>query len=246
MWKRIWEKVEPFRPPLPGDQPEVFPGAGDRVVLLHGLWRSHKAMALIGRDLNANGFEVVNVPYRSFVDPLDDIVDQVRGHLERLAPKATHFVTHSMGGIVVRRMAQRFPELVQGRVVMLAPPNHGSEVMDWLSDVPGIRWVLGPGGLALGTQEVVQELPSGTPSPETAVIMGCRSINPVFRQFLPGDNDGTVTVEGGRLDDLEHFSVCEVGHARVMLQPEVVDLVRAFLQEGRFSEKQSPVGEKSA
>ena len=232
MWDRIKKGWESFRPPLPGDAPDYFAGEGERVVLLHGLWRSHKAMGLLAEDLQQEGFEVVNIPYRSFLDPLDEIVGEVQGILAALPEKRTNFVTHSMGGIVVRRLAQRFPGTVNGRVVMLAPPNQGSELVDWLEDVPGIRYFLGPAGLELATQKVRSQLPQSPPSLETAVIMGDGGFNPLFQSLLPGENDGTVTVEGGKLEGLEHFSVLKAGHARTMLRPEVISQVKCFLNHG--------------
>ena len=145
-------------PPAPWHRPRVREAEGERVVLLHGLWRSVWAMDGVAEMLHGEGFESWNVPYASFRKPLDEIVHDVAKEIGS-SDKTTHFVTHSMGGIVVRLLADRYPELVTGRIAMLAPPNQGSEIIDWLSDSFVGQWALGPGGMALSTENIPREVP---------------------------------------------------------------------------------------
>ena len=216
-------------PPLPWHRPRHRNGEGERVILIHGLWRSVWAMESTSRFLNKRGFETLNVPYPSFRKSLDEIVDLIG---EAIGPsnKPTHFVTHSMGGIVLRCLAERYPELVTGKTVMLAPPNQGSEIIDWLEDSPLGRLSLGPGGMSLSTANVSQNLPGLPPGRETYVIMGKRDRTRIFRSMFDGANDGVVTVAGGRLPGVTHLDVVDADHTFIMGEDEVLEKVARYLQ----------------
>lgn len=186
-------------------------------------------MDIPARRLHQAGFETVNLPYASFRKPLEELVDDVAGALPP-SEKVTHFVTHSMGGIVLRCLARRHPGLVTGKVIMMAPPNQGSEIIDWLADSPLARWSLGPGGMQLSTRFVREKVPDFPPGREINVIMGRRAVFPVFSFLLPGENDGIVTVEGGRMPGVRRFAVMDVDHTLMMGREGVLELLRDWLQ----------------
>lgn len=229
----ISTKLRLVRVPLPWHEPIVREAAGDRVVFLHGLWRSHHAMDDLADELHEQGYETVNLPYPSFRKGLDEIVENVVKQLGD-SKKTTHFVTHSMGGIVLRKLANDHPEQVTGRVVMLAPPNQGSEVIDWMEDCSFAQWALGPGGMALSTQEVLKKVPQLSGENEVGVIMGNEKNLRCFQPLLDGDNDGIVTVEGGMVEGVSELIVVPENHAFIMASPEVKDQILSFLEKGRF------------
>ena len=63
-----------------------------------------------------------------------------------------------MGGLLLRYYLSRHRIDKLGHTVMLAPPNHGSEVADKLRDNILYRIINGPAGLQLGTD--ANSLPS--------------------------------------------------------------------------------------
>ncbi|MEQ8496849.1 MAG: alpha/beta fold hydrolase [Gammaproteobacteria bacterium] len=176
--------------------------AADCVVLLHGLWRTERSMRPLEDALTARGYRVANVAYPSREEPIERLAGRAVGEgLARCSETASgriHFVAHSLGGILVRYYlaAHEIPRL--GRIVMLAPPNHGSEVIDHLRTLPGVATMLGPAGMALGTD------PASIPARLGLLL--------ALFQGLGGTSLGRVpSVSGGRLVGLPGIAGCGLG-----------------------------------
>lgn len=210
----------------------------DCVVLLHGLARTSNAMLDLQAELMENGYEVANVSYPSREYPIEELAPMaVEDGLEQCATaRRIHFVTHSLGGILVRYYYADHDVDRVGRVVMLAPPNQGSKVADALGDVPGFDWLNGPAGSQLGKGENSIPLSLGTPHFEFAVIAGNRSIDPLSSAILDNPDDGKVSVADTKLDGMSDFRVVDVSHAYIMQNDEVIRLVVQFLRTGSFDE----------
>lgn len=214
----------------------------DVVVMLHGLGLRSWAMARLAGNLRGEGFRVVNLTYPSRTLPLEQIAaDWLPAQLRAAGLEPTtrvNFVTHSMGGIVVRLYRRDFPQARIGRVVMLAPPNQGTEVVEHLNGLAPFRWFTGINGARLGTgaDSAPRALgPWPTGGGEVGVIAGDRSMNPLFSSWIAGPNDGRVSVASTRLEGMTDFVVVHHSHTWVQWCDDTFAQVRTFLRHGRFS-----------
>ena len=230
--------------------PDVAPEeANERemVVLLHGLGRSNTAMWLLAHRLENAGFQVQRVGYSSLDVSPEEILDEVGPQIDHCCakyPGTVHYVGHSLGGLLIRAYLQdRRPENL-GRVVLMGTPNQGTPIVDRFRDIWWMK-LLGPTANALGTGN--DSFPNTLEPPwyPVGVIAGiAKRVNNEF--FLPGEDDGLVTVEATRLDGMSDFIVIRTGHAFMRYDQEVARQTVAFLKEGRFSRQQEEPGQSPA
>ena len=221
-----------------------FPWSGvlfgsEGIILLHGLARSSASMAKMGRGLVEAGYVVVNVDYPSRKGSIQNLAQRaiapaLRSEALRRCSRV-HFVTHSMGGILVRSYLAEREIKNLGRVVMLAPPNQGSEVIDRIGCWKIVQAVNGPAGAELSTS------PHSTPNRlgpikfECGVLTGNRSINWINSLMIPGKDDGKVSVARSWTTGVKDHKVLPVTHPLIMKHQEVIRETIHFLQQGRFS-----------
>lgn len=207
------------------------------VVFLHGLARTQLSLAGLRAKVGRAGYETWSRSYPSRRMPVDELAETVSGWIERDLPgRPLAAVTHSLGGILVRFMADRLP---WQSLVMLAPPNGGSRVADTMSGNPLFRWYFGPAG-----QDVRDPVSWPVPEFPFGVIAGTAGAsvgNPpswlvqALDVFPPGHpHDGTVSVAETRLQGMSAFTTVDASHTWIMNHPQTADLVMGFLADQRF------------
>ncbi len=214
--------------------------AAEGVVLLHGLARTPRSMARIERELTQAGYVVVNLPYPSRKAPIEALSEGVFDRIRDSAPlrdcTRVHFVTHSMGGIVLRQMLSKHRIERLGRVVMMGPPNQGSELVDRLGSWRLFRWINGPAGQQLGTGPDSVPGRLGPVDFELGVIAGDRSINWINSGMIPGADDGKVSVERAKVAGMKDHLVVHTTHPTMLSHRTVISAVSRFLRTGTFRE----------
>jgi triacylglycerol lipase len=209
----------------------------EAIVLIHGLGRTTLSMRRMERELEKQGYHVLNFTYPSTRLPIEraaELLDRtVTQHALDRAPRL-HFVTHSLGGIVLRQYLKVSHPWNLGRVVMLAPPNHGSELVDRLKENLFFKLFTGPAAQQLGTDPMSMPARLGPATFDVGVMAGDRSLNPLFSACIPGPADGKVPVASTQLDGMRDFLLVHHTHTWMTWRMEVIRAVVCYLQTGRF------------
>lgn len=220
---------------MPSDQPD---NPRETVVLLHGVGLAPWAMRSLERRLLKEGYRVLNIGYPSRTVPLDELAGlwlptRLSDDAIVSAPRM-HFVTHSMGSLLVRHLMEHARPPNTGRVVMIAPPNQGSALADagrpkWL-----VRWLVGVNLKALGKSDDAfwHDLPQRVDYP-VGVIAGTGAGNPLGRN-LPKPHDGTVTVADTRIEGSADSVELPWSHTGILFHRRTADEVVHFLRHGKF------------
>lgn len=206
-------------------------------VLLHGLGKDRDIMSDLERALTEHAFDVYNLSYPSKSYPVAELAQHVADRINKgFANKQINFVTHSLGSILVRYIAQH--KLVSDihRVVMLAPPNKGTPVINKLRNFRWFNNYWGPAAIELSSDEhgIHNEL-SEEVDFELGIIAGNKSADPWFSwTILKGEDDGKVTVESTKIAGMKAHTVLPVAHPNMPKHPSVIEKTIYFLQNGSF------------
>ncbi|MBI5063664.1 MAG: alpha/beta fold hydrolase [Desulfatitalea sp.] len=210
------------------------------VILLHGLGRTRRSMNAMAKALEAAGYRTVNLGYPSREATVEALAMQaIPAALDQCTEagaKRIHFVTHSMGGLLVRSYLTRQPLDKLGRVVMLCPPNQGSEVCNTLRDNFFYRWYNGPAGQQLGTGP--EDLPARLGPVDFALGVITGNVHSFFdgwlAEMIPGEDDGKVAVERTKVAGMTDFLVLPYSHSFIMAKEETIAQTLHFLRAGVF------------
>ncbi len=207
--------------------------AEECVVLLHGLSRTGQSMKTLEVALKKSSYKVVNAKYPSTRKPIEQLAPYVSTAVQKCGGERVNFVTHSLGGIVLRAWLRDSRPANLGNVVMLAPPNQGSEVADEYAGSE-LMGMMGPAAQELGTGPDSLPRRLGPANYTLGIIAGDRSANPIFSSKLSGPNDGTLTVASTRLQGMRDHITLHVTHTFIMNNPMTIAQTLTFLQKGRF------------
>ncbi len=221
--------------------PTLSEASGRCVILLHGLARSHYSMTKLARNLQAHDYIVVNKDYPSRKKSITEIAYQeiplMVADCLKHHPDSLYFVTHSMGGVVLRQYLQEHPlPIKRAKIVMLGPPNHGSPWVDFFKGVWLFKVITGPAGqqLTTGKTSIPNRLAVSLPYP-VGIIAGSFSFFPFAKWFFHEPNDGKVAVSSTQLAKMDDFMVLPVSHTFMMNNALVEAQILHFFDHGKFN-----------
>lgn len=208
-------------------------------MLLHGHGRTGHSMRGMAATLRNAGYATL-APHYPARRSLNAIVERLQPRVAAFAAECggpLHMVTHSLGGLVARALFKAHRPSRPGRVVMLGPPNAGSELADLLFRLRMDGIMLGASGAHLRTgRSAADEDILGPVDFDLGVIAGDRAIDPVFpRLLVPRPNDGKVSVSATRVEGMRDHIVMPVSHTLMVYDRRVRAQTLAFLQRGSFS-----------
>lgn len=216
---------------------EVFEADGECVIVLHGLGRTARAMSELSGEIANRGFKVVNLEYPSMAFGIEELSNR---YLKKAVDvfckdRKVNFVTHSLGGIIVRKYLSDNKLENMGRVVMIAPPNQGSSLAAYASEFPLINWIAGPVVKELGRtgkKDFFADLKKV--DYELGIIAGNKSSSYLQSFIIPGEDDDKVSVYETRLEGAKEHIIVPVSHFGIMKNYQVMSQVISFLKKGEF------------
>ncbi len=229
----------PPKQSTPNSQSEIST-SDEIVILLHGALKSSYSMHRIDKAFQKEGYQTFNWNYDSNdvtvvrnAALLDSIIRTKKyDHLKM------NFVTHSMGALIVRYYLEKYQPKHLGRLVMIAPPNQGSRLATRLQDFPPFKWVYRKTVHYLVTGEDAFAPNAGIPQCEFGIIAGGTGDKYGFTWYLPGDDDGTISVDQTHLQGASDFIVLHHIHSVLPLEEDTIEQTVYFIENGRFLRQQ--------
>lgn len=210
------------------------------VYLVHGYGSLPSAMSLIEKDLKKENFRTFNFGYNSISRDIDSCSKRLYLKIKSNPVDTVCFVTHSMGGLVVRGLLNfvktdpAFP--IIARIVMIAPPNHGAQIADFFSATSVLKWVLGPNveHMRTDSNSFASKLPIPRSS-ELGIILGARFDGVGYNPLIKGDNDGFLTAEKAKLGTEKETITVPEAHIFMPQNRTVRKYIVHFLRYGNFT-----------
>lgn len=206
------------------------------VILLHGLARTEGSMKKIEKTLSDHGYTSVNLGYPSRQYEIEILAQKAIVPALKACQNEVEInvVTHSLGGILIRQYLSEYEIPNLKSVVMLGPPNKGSEVVDKLRGLLGFHLINGDAGLQLGTNETSIPRSLGRANFNLGIIAGNKSINWFLSTLIPGEDDGKVSIESTKLEGMNDHIIMPVMHPFMMKDDKVISQIIYYLQHGHF------------
>jgi len=204
------------------------------LIYVHGLWMNGAESLFLRRRLQKQlGIPVHAFHYRGVTATIADATAGLQQLVRELAPKTLHVIAHSLGGLVVYRWLEQFPDQPPGRVVFLGVPALASRTA---VSVARQAWARTPLGRCIAEECLTERSRRWTANRELGIIAGTHAVG-LGRLFVKfdGDSDGTVAVSETRLPGATDLVTLPVSHTGMVLSARVAREAAAFFQTGRFT-----------
>lgn len=205
----------------------------ETVILVHGIWMTGLEMGWLGRRLAGQRFDLHYFRYRSLHMSPAENASKLKQMIIDMGLTRLHLVGHSLGGIVLMHLFDQYPDIPQGRVVLLGSPVLGSGVARVMARKTWYRPFLGS-SIHKG---LLGDAPMWRGDRDLGVIAGTRGMG-MGRVVggIDGVSDGTVAVAETRLAGATDFCTLKVSHTGMLFSAKVADETGFFLRHGQFQD----------
>ncbi len=211
----------------------------DKILLIHGLAENSRWMSFFELSLRAAGYDAAAIDYPSTSYSMEELMEQ---HIKPFIDthkdaESLHFVTHSMGGILLHHFLSKYNLPNRGRVVMLTPGFNGSPTITVLSHFPWFENILGQAGMQSADNEYCfsRNLPP-VEDYEVGIVAGNLALDPISWFAIEAPNDGKTSIEGTKIDGMKDHIVLPVSHDTVLASPIALYQTLYFLEHGYFAQ----------
>lgn len=223
--------------------------ASYKVYLLHGFGGLGLEMEGVHKAIEEEGYSCENYTYMSLVKDVDLVGQLLFNKIQADDIDTISFVTHSMGALVVRSLYEHMDSLTCfpfiHRIVMIAPPNNGSPVADFLVQFSFINSIIGPNINNLTTNPVTGAGKYPIPTCEVGLIAGTYGGDKGLNVFFTGENDGVLSPQQTKMGIEKDVVFVKSWHIGLLFNEKVMKLVVNFLENGNFTnESNTSVTEK--
>ena len=208
----------------------------EAVVLVHGLWTNGMEMWRLRQQLSSAGYDCYLFRYSSMRSTAEENAQRLNDFAKSLSAPVVHFVCHSLGGLVLLHLFDRYPTQKPGRIVLLGTPVNGSAVAQRLYKIRLTRWLLGRSV----EQGLLGDRPNWFNWRDLGIIAGTLPIGAgILLGGLSTPNDGTVSVDEAILSGATDFITLPVSHTGLLYSEKVAVQVVTFLRAGKFGDEAS-------
>jgi len=211
----------------------------ETVIYVHGLWSPRAdSLLLQARLRRAFNFDVRTFRYPTVSRSMGEVLELLAGFAAGLRPRVLHFVGHSLGGLVIYRFLERFPQQPPGRVVFLGTPSVRCGAAVGLAR---LRWGAALLGKCVAEEFLVERERRWTQARPLGIIAGSRAFglgHLVAR--IRGENDGTIGVSETRLPGATEHITVRASHTGMLFSARVAHQTGTFLRSGHFAASSDP------
>ena len=206
--------------------------SGDRVILVHGLLMSGHVFYPVGAHLARQGFLSILYDYptrRACVEEhgaaLCAFIEKEMESMRESEAGKLHFVTHSMGGLLLRvalRQLSPGTRSAIGRIVMITPPNKGSDVAEAV-----LRKLF-------FAEKIVKCLPDLSSVPHSFANTFPEPDETFEIGIIAGSHDRKVAVPSTHLAHERDHLILQSSHTAILFRKQTVHQTVHFLLHGTF------------
>jgi len=219
----------------------VIAKSSNRIYILHGYAGPGFEMRTILKAVEKEGYDCTLFKYHSFVDDVDSVGLDLIKRIQSDGADTISFVTHSMGALVVRSIYKHIDSLagfpIIKRIVMIAPPNNGTQVADFYYKYRFFRYFLGPNIRNMTTDSIFGAVKYPIPTCEVGLITASFGGSKTLNVLLDADNDGLVAPKHSKLGVEKDSVYVKTWHVGLLFDKRVIRYVISFLKWGEFTVK---------